>query len=234
MIAKTTVKRNRVSETQTFYLLANVKKLELAALLLVPSKQVKWGGDVKKLTSHGWPFQRSRAVTRWCFSLCKIKPMDLLGTGAVLPGCSSVIPGHMGLIAQTENYSAKTGWQRQLGAWANSVRSRQFLTEKCSYYSMLFFCQFTKSPLSNRSLLCLSMPHVDKRDFSVGILVWPTVIPLGKNVTPPHSFIQFEGCFHFKQPTRSFVSLYEIFWDIYIPVFPTWLSLLFIVYFHEK
>lgn len=147
--------------------------------------------------------------------------MDLLGTGAMLPGCSSVIPGHMGLIAQTQNFSAKTGWQRQLLASANSIRSCQFLTESCSYYSMLFFYQFTMPPISNRSLLCLSMPHLDKRDSGMGVTLAGLQCPLCKNVTLPHSFRQFEGCSHPKQSLHILLGLYmrssEIFISLHFP-----------------
>lgn len=133
----------------------------------------------------------SAHITSWCFSLHEIKPVDLLGTGAMLLSCSVItwdsLPRH-----RTSLPRLATGWQKQLGTWANAIRSHQFLTEMCSNYSMLFFYQFLTSPMSNRSLLCPAMPHPCERDSSVAID--PCLVHSEPLCTPLHSLIQFEGC----------------------------------------
>lgn len=94
-------------KTQEFSLFVKVRKIiiEPATLLLMPSKQIQWGGDVK-----GADLSWLAILTVMCYNqlvLHEIKPMDLLRTGAMLLSCS-VTPGYMGLIVQTQNFSAKT------------------------------------------------------------------------------------------------------------------------------
>lgn len=53
-----------------------------------------------------------------------------------------------------------------------------------SNYSMLFFYQFTKSLISNRSLLCLSMLHLSKRDSSMGVILAWSMVSLYAKMSP--------------------------------------------------
>lgn len=49
---------------------------------------------------------------------------------------------------------------------------------------MLFFYQFTKSLISNRSLLCLSMLHLSKRDSSMGVILAWSMVSLYAKMSP--------------------------------------------------
>lgn len=94
-------------ETQEFSLFVKVRNIivEPSTLLLTPSKQIKWGGDVK-----GADLSWLAVSTVMCYNqlvLLETKPMDLLGTGAMLLS-RSVTPGYVGFIVQTQNFSAKT------------------------------------------------------------------------------------------------------------------------------